>query len=339
MLDVQNMNKLFESCKDKKILITGGTGFVGRSLLNYLNRLHLEGWYIPDVVVLSRNPQLFLSKYQKYKGCSWLSFIQGDVLSIFSNTPEEFFCVIHAAADSTPEPQMSSLCRFDQILNGTRNVLDFALKCNTKKFLFISSGAVYGSQPFYLDKIPEDFNSSPDILDSQSAYGVAKRSAEHLSILYQNIYGINIVIARCFAFVGDELPLNSHFAIGNFISDAIRSKPITIVGDGSSIRSYLDQRDLAHWLFTLLLVGKPGKAYNVGSDISISIKELAELVRSLINPKLEVKLLNSDKFKFKNSRYVPDIKNAYIDCDLKVNISLETAIVDFYNSKKNNDET
>jgi len=74
------------------------------------------------------------------------------------------------------------------------------------------------------------------------------------------------VVARCFAFVGADLPLNVHFAIGNFIRDALTADALTVSGDGTPLRTYLDQSDLAHWLFTMLERGRSGEDYNVSSD-------------------------------------------------------------------------
>jgi UDP-glucuronate decarboxylase len=111
-----------------------------------------------------------------------------------------------------------------------------------------------------------------------------KRCAEHLCALYFKEYGLQTVIARCFSFVGRDLPKDVHFAIGNFINDAINSSEIIVTGDGSPVRSYLDQRDLAEWLTELLFLDIGGEAYNVGSDQTLTIEELAYKIRDLISP-------------------------------------------------------
>lgn len=134
------------------------------------------------------------------------------------------------------------------------------------------------------------------------------------------------MIARCFAFVGPDLPLNAHFAIGNFIQDALKADCITVVGDGSPLRTYLEQADLSHWLWTLMMEGFDGEAYNVGSDQVISIAELAFLVRDLLAPGKEVNILGSAQQAGARSRYVPSVKKIAALHSLFPRISLARAI-------------
>jgi len=158
------------------------------------------------------------------------------------------------------------------------------------------------------------------------AYGVAKRGAEHLCALYRHAYGLETVVARCFAFVGPDLPLDVHFAIGNFIRDALTADAITVGGDGSPLRSYLDQRDLAEWLSVLLLKGRSGHAYNVGSDQSIRIGDLAHLVRDTLSPGKPVHIKGVPDARQHRNIYVPDITKAKTELGLRVSVSLTDAI-------------
>jgi dTDP-glucose 4,6-dehydratase len=205
-------------------------------------------------------------------------------------------------------------------------MLDFALAVGAKRFVLTSSGGVYGPQPYGMERIPEGYHGMPDSLRPANAYSVAKRAAEHLCALYQDKHGLECVIARCFAFVGTDLPLNIHFAIGNFIRDALYRDSITVAGDGTAVRSYLDQRDLAHWLLTLLDKGQSGRAYNVGSDQAITIANLADQVSELLSPGKPVYILGKAAFSGARSRYVPDISRARVELGLDVTIPLGEAI-------------
>ena len=173
----------------------------------------------------------------------------------------------------------------------------------------------------------------PDPLRPENAYSVAKRCAEHLCSLFRENFGLQTVVARCFAFVGRDLPLNAHFAIGNFINDALNEKEIFVNGDGSPIRTYLDQRDLAIWLCTLLYWGVEGEAYNVGSDMEVSIQELATIVRDTLAPHMGI--INSTHPNISNfrNRYVPNISKAREQLKLEINYSLKQSILDIAISK------
>lgn len=316
--------------RSKHILVTGGTGFFGRSLLrHWLNEKRPPADPNMNVCLLSRNPGKFLEHYPEFGNIPWLSFHQGDILHPETYPQaKKFTHLLHAATDSTLGPQLSPLDRYLQIVDGTRHMLEYAVANNIPRFLLTSSGGVYGPQPQHMEQIPESYNGMPDPLNPQHAYSVAKRAAEHLCALYKDRHGIQPIIARCFAFVGCDLPLNVHFAIGNFIRDAMYSNEIVVKGDGTAIRSYMDQRDLAMWLLTLLHDGRPGEAYNVGSDQALSIAELAHLVRDTISPGKAVLIAGkADQNNFRN-RYVPDISKARSELGLAIKIGLGDAIRD-----------
>ena len=166
----------------------------------------------------------------------------------------------------------------------------------------------------------------PDPLNSNNAYGVAKRAAEHLCAIYSDQYNLETVIARCFAFVGPDLPLEVHFAIGNFIRDALWRDEITVSGDGTAVRSYMDQRDLASWLLAILEHGKSGHAYNLGSDQPITISDLAYLVRDIISPVKFVRILGKSIDDNGRNRYVPNIDKAQQSLDLTLRYTLKQSI-------------
>jgi nucleoside-diphosphate-sugar epimerase len=135
-----------------------------------------------------------------------------------------------------------------------------------------------------------------------------------------------VTIARCYAFVGPYLNLDIHFAIGNFIRDGILKQPIIVQSDGTPLRSYLFGTDLAVWLWMILLRGKAGCAYNVGSDQAISIVELATLVSQCFSPSPEVQVLQKAKRDQPCARYIPDIKLAKKELGLQVYTNLKDSI-------------
>lgn len=316
-----------KTLKTAQILLTGGTGFFGRALLRHWLTLVPPEKRPSQVLVVSRDPSQFLLQYPEFRGHDWLSFHEGDVCCARSlPAGYRFTHILHAATESTRGPCFSPLERFWQIVEGTRNILDLAVASGAQRFLLTSSAGVYGPQPANLPALTEGWPGSPALNEPANAYALGKRAAEHLCAIYQATHGLEPVIARCFAFVGPDLPLTVHFAIGNFIRDALRREPITVAGDGTPLRTYLDQADLAQWLLTLLAHGRAGEAYNVGSDEVISLADLAHLVRDVLAPGETVRILGGAEAALGRARLIPDITKARQELGLEVTIPLREAI-------------
>ena len=285
------------------LFVTGGTGFFGKALLRYWQENNPK---FEKIFFLSRAPSLFLKEYSDLVQDLPIEFIEGDVLNLSElNFNLAFDVVLHAATDSTNGPALERRDVYHQITHGTEETLKFAVNHYCKKFLLTSSGGVYGAQPSNMEKIPEDYLGMPDPLDPNSAYGIGKRAAEHLVALYADKYCFDYVIARCFAFIGQDLPLDKHFAIGNFIKNSLEDKNIEIFGDGTPIRSYMYQEDLARILNNMALKKIPNGAYNVGSEEAISLSELAIKIKNIINNDTKIKILGRIDGNIKN-RYIPE---------------------------------
>ena len=279
------------------------------------------------MTLLSRKPSRFADQYPGLVSYRWLDLVQGDVCDLNSLPKGQAFThVLHAATDSTTGPELSPRERFKQIYYGTRNVLDLAISSGAKRFLLTSSGAIYGPQPQGEESLSEDSAIHISVNSADNAYGVGKLAAEHLCALYADEFDLETITARCFAFIGPDLPLDAHFAIGNFVRDALWSDEIIVRGDGSPLRTYLDQYDLANWLLTLLEKGQPGEVYNVGSDEVVSIVDLAHLVRDLMEPNKPVRILGKADPSNARNRYVPDISKALAELGLDVTIPLAESV-------------
>jgi len=309
------------------IFLSGGTGFFGRSLLRFFLNKERNFPSLLKVMVLSRDPNSFLQRYPEFSGHDWIRFHTGDILDSDSlPTREKFTHVLHAATDSTLGLELSPSARFRQIYDGTRNILDLAISSGARRFLLTSSGAIYGAQLQNEQPLTEHSSINLSVNSAANAYGVGKLVAEHLCALYEDEFGLETIVARCFAFVGPDLPLNVHFAIGNFVRDALWRDQIVVQGDGSDLRTYLDQDDLANWLLTLLEKGRSREVYNVGSDEVVSIADLAYLVRELIAPNKPVRILGKFDASQGRSRYVPDVGKAKSELGLHVTVPLAESI-------------
>jgi len=208
--------------------------------------------------------------------------------------------------------------------------LKFSEISGVRKLLYLSSGSAYGKQPSQITQVSEDYSGGPMTTDQNfdhSVLGEGKRASELLCSIYSKKYRFDVCIARCFSFVGFGLPLNIHYAIGNFINDGLNGNQIFVKGNGTSVRSYLYIADLVKWLWTMLILGKSCEIYNVGSDKQISIFKLAKMIASLFDSKYSVKLANHDSKQLeKVDYYVPNINKARNELGLDIYTSLEDAI-------------
>ena len=326
---------LWEPMRGRNLFVTGGTGFFGRWLLESFafanERLALGA----HATVLTRSPAAFKERAPEVAAQSCLTFVKGDVTDFTYQQVREqlpaghdgaFRFVIHAATEASARlNEVEPLRMIDTIVAGTRRALDFAIESGARRFLLASSGAVYGAQPPEITHIPEEYAGGPDCTNPRSAYGEAKRLAELLCACYSR-RGIEPVIARGFAFVGPLLPLDIHFAVGNFIRDALKGGPIQIAGDGTPCRSYLYAADLAAWLWHLLFRAEPNRPYNVGSDESLSIAELAALVAESSARPVEIRIARQPTPGAPPSRYVPRTDRATRELGLETWIPLPDAL-------------
>ena len=315
----------FEALRGARLFVTGGTGFYGAWLLETLAFAERERRLGIEAVVLTRSAEAARARQPHLGRWAGLRFIEGDIRQ-FALPEGSFSHVIHAAAAShfagrAPESPLSTI---DVIVNGTRRVLEFARGAGVKRLLLTSSGAVYGRQPPSLPLLPEDFTGGPDCLDPRAAYGHSKRLAEQLCIQHQAEGGPGAVIARGFAFSGAHLPLDAHFAFGNFIADALAGRPIKVRGDGSPLRSYLHASDLAAWLWTLLASGTAGTAYNVGSEAALSIGELAGRIGARLHAPVDWSLRADPRTI--PERYIPATRKAREELGLVARVDIDEAI-------------
>ncbi|MES2206955.1 MAG: NAD(P)-dependent oxidoreductase [Pseudomonadota bacterium] len=310
--------------KGAKLFITGGTGYIGLWLLEslcYANKVLDLGI---SATVLSRNPKAFQSSSPHLANDRAITLLAGDVRN-FPFPRVKFTHAIHAATDviATNEP----IHTFDVTTLGTRHVLEFCQQCEVNNVLLLSSGAIYGKIPHNIDLVTEAYRGCPDLDSTYSAYGIGKIVTEWLGTVYSNSQKFSCTSARVFAQVGPYLALDRQFAVGNFIQNALKAESFIIKGDGTPRRSYMYAADLVTWLWGILVRGQRCRAYNVGSDHSISIVDLATKVAQtagITHP--EICILSKPSQYQAPERYVPDISRAREELGLEIRISLDDAL-------------
>ena len=318
--------ELWEEARGKRFFITGGTGFFGIWLLESFIFINDALDLGATATVLSRDPARFACKAPHIVARKDLLFHQGDIRN-FEHPQGSYDYLIHAATEASTQLNREHPGEMlDSIVSGMRHIIGFAKAKQVSKFLFTSSGAVYGKQPSDMSHISEDFLGAPDCLKPDSAYSEGKRVAELMAAIHLIHSCCAFKIARCFAFVGPHLPLDSHFAIGNFIGDAILGRSIHIKGDGTPFRSYLYAGDLTVWLWVILFKGASGRAYNVGSEQSLDIYTIADSVSRAMKGCSNIEIENEPFENQAVSRYVPSTQRAALELGLKSCIGLDEAI-------------
>ena len=322
----QSSTSDLEEIVNKPLLITGASGFVGTWLtLSWVSaRKKLNGR--GQLLITSRNPRSLLPLISVIDSRSPVSALSSDIRNL--HIPSEFRDgnLIHAATPASAALNSSNpATMLKVIIEGQERVLAEAVRMNNK-VLFLSSGAVYGRQPLDVERLTETWEGAPPISDSNSAYHEGKRVAELMGNIAATKQGLHFVTARLFAFIAPFLPLGTHFAAGNFIKDAVTSNQIEIKSGGGSIRSYLYATDLCASLWALQARGQTMRAYNIGSEQEVSIRNLANEVVNCTNKKAQVKVNGIDTSE-NVTRYVPSIERIRKEIGFSQSVPLEQSLL------------
>jgi dTDP-glucose 4,6-dehydratase len=316
----------------KRILITGGSGFFGRWLIEVLL------WVIKSlninlhIIVLTRNIEKFYRNVPISTNLTFkknIQLIESDLCTINAEKFNNIDYIFHLASDSSPAKGVDwARNHFISSIIGVKNILEIA-KSNSCSAVITSSGAIYNSiDSFFNNGYVEQFSSSKEYLAENNIYQISKRNIEAISSYYNEKYGTRVLLCRCFAFAGPYLPLDANYAFGNFIGSALMNRNICINGDGKAVRSYMYMSDLIIWLLSILQRGSSSRPYNVGSPHSVSIGELALRVKNLCNSDIEI-ITNGGNFP--NSIYFPSIERASEDLSLAIGVNLNDAILNTFN--------
>lgn len=305
------------------LLVIGGSGFFGKSILDAFSRGLLNSWDIESIAIYARNAAQLRTSFPGLIGPA-IQLINGNIATALDVPKADY--VIHAAASTDAKNYLE---RGDEekknIQAGTYNYCTLAEKFHVNsRIVYCSSGAIYGQQPKLLPYLSEDMDLGDigEMDPSKRDYAAAKRDAEG-AIEGLALQGLNVSIARCFAFVGQYLPRDQHFAIGNFIQDGLNGGPINVSATFPVFRSYMYADDLVRWLMTICHSSNLAcPIYNVGSDEEISITDLAGLIGRHFNCRVNAK----EAFGSKVDRYIPSTAKAKKNLGLDLSFDLPSAI-------------
>lgn len=318
---------LLAALRNETVCVTGGTGFFGAWLAEMtacLNDVHNFGCRL---ILLARRPDIFQNKAPHLAKRKDITVIGQDARLLIELPPKTTFLIHAAGSPDSRQHASDPLQTIDTIVNGAKAALEAATRLPAlQKIIMVSSGLIYGNQPWEMPGIPENFRGSVDCAAGSAAYVEAKRMAETLAAAFRSQHRLPIVNVRPFAFIGPYQLMDRPWAINNFIRDSLRGGPIRILGDGASVRSYMYPSDLAFWLLRILAAGVPGHSYNLGSPDGITLKELAEKIAACFPKPINIEFRFLSNEVARRSRLVPDITFARETLGLAIGVDLATAI-------------
>ena len=280
---------LWAELSGSRLLLTGATGFVGTHMLESVRHARERIGADLRVVAPARNPGALRARLPWTKDAAWLELVQGDVHRFVPPAGAIDFA-IHSANTASPKEiadDPSAVARM--VVDGSSRVYALAAAAGARRVLQLSSGSVCGAHFTPSKPISEDDPGAPEGKSPADRLARAKRDAESAMLAAAaKPNAPAIVFARGFALCGPWLPLDSAFAFGNFLGAAMRGGPVVVSGDGTPVRSYLYSGDMVVWLWTMLVRGAPGRAYNLGSEHDISIGELAHRIAALVGGTVEI---------------------------------------------------
>ena len=253
----------------KTLTFIGANGFIGKSFIDYFNKGLFNKYKIKKINLVSRN----IKELKKIKYSKNLNFIKADI-SKLKNLPKSDY-IIYGAENA----EIKKKNRYDKIINESKESIDNF--CNIVKdqkkvkILYLSSGII--------KKYKNRISKAKTPIE---AYVKIKKYSE-LKIRKLSKFRLKTSIARCYTFIGRWLPRRSKYAIGNFVENVIRKKPIIVKKNNRVIRSYMYADDMVSWIINICFNSEiKTMTCDVGSNYQIEIGQLALLFSNLFNQKI-----------------------------------------------------
>ena len=310
----------------KTLLIIGGSGFFGNSILKYLSNSKSIKKKIKKIIIISRKKLEKFDYLKQLKKNYKVKKVNSDILKLKELPAADY--VIYAVI----------IKNFRKDYLAVKNYAHLALKYHkNSKILFTSSGAVYGMQPNNIKSFKENYLKYNKKMYFKKGY---KKNYSNFKLKSEKLFkelgnfGVKVSIARCFAFVGEFLSLNSNFVIGNIIKNILEKKKIVLNANYIINRSYMYSDDLVKWLFKILVQSNTKcPVYNLGSNDKISIQQIAKILAKRYNLNFELPKVRSKL----TDNYIPNTDKAKKELNLEINeTSLEAIQKTIHLLLKNN---
>lgn len=314
----------FNLCSGKVFVIAGATGFLGRYMvmtLAYLNRNILENKC--EIIAICRDGNKAQDMFSEYMNEDYFHLLIQRVEDALPDIQRVDY-IIHAASDAvTSKFELYPADIMNANVAGTVNLLNLARKHDVKKFLYFSSGAVYGNIPGDKSDISEKDSFPLDFTDISNCYAEGKRAGEALCRAYWKQYGIPTVSVRISHTYGPGINIDDGRVFSDFVKRILQRENLVIKGSGNDVRPFCYIEDAVTAFFLLLFSGAGGEAYNMANrEETYTIKELADKLAGEVFPErnLSVEGDNLVKQKITNKQKINIEKLKQLGWEPMINI-------------------
>lgn len=281
-----------EELKGKSVLITGATGTIGSFIVDMLMRYNAVDSADITIYVSGRDLSKLSERFSGIK-TDKLIYVQYNIKDdTMFDYPIDY--IIHAAGNAHPaafngDPVGTMVGN----VKGTYSLLEYAKTHNTKRFLYVSSGEVYGRGETTIEGFKEEYSGYVNPLSPRSCYPLSKRAVENLCVSYTKQYGLETVIARPCHTYGPGITKSDSRANAQFFRNAVNGEDIVLKSAGTQLRSYCYVADCASAILTILLNGEVGEAYNTAnSNARVTIADFAKVIAETVGKEVVFLLPN-----------------------------------------------
>lgn len=272
--DIYSLDLPWEKLSGANILITGATGLIGSCLLEVLmSNPHIDY----HVYASGRNKERAISRFGVFSDSPYFHFLRYDVMEEI-NSDIDFHYIIHAASNASPNFFVSNPVEIIKAnILGVDNLMKYGISHGLRRFLFVSSGEVYGEGDGRV--FTEEYSGYVDCVIPRSCYPSSKRAAETLCVAYGEEYAVDSVIVRPCHVYGPNFTESDNRAYAQFLRDAVAGRDIIMKSSGEQYRSWCYVVDAVLGILYVLLKGERGNAYNIADENSnVTIREFAEMI-------------------------------------------------------------
>lgn len=292
MEDVKRVAKAglpWEQLNNSSILISGASGLVGSFLIDVLMERNKEYGMNCTVYALGRNEKKAFERFGYCRDDKNFKFVSHDInMPLSLEDADTVDYVLHMASNTHPVAYATDpIGTVATNIIGTNNMLEFAVRHNSKRFAFASSNEIYGENRGDVEKFDEEYCGYINCNTMRAGYPESKRCGEALCQAYKKQKALDIVIPRLTRSYGPTMLMSDTKAISQFIRKAIAGEDIVLKSAGTQFYSYTYMADAVEGLLTVILCGENGEAYNIADDASdITLKDLAAVIAETAGKKV-----------------------------------------------------